>query len=184
MKKAPSWALFCYYEIMTYNYYNITIRHSLMKPLSHYLNAALYDKIINDIVSNNPEITVAGGIMFCAYASKQLQTHFPELEIIIGRHMHDSNKTSIMFSIAKHNFEQILQNDIRYSSAQYFLNHNKHKKDIGHCVCYDGNTIIDLTSQQFGLPRYYELDAFCSYFDKIVRNIEFEMESIADYDSI
>lgn len=156
-----------------------------MKPLSEYLieenNKQSYNDAIRKIQKKYPVVKKAGGIEFCAFVSGKLKKEIPELEIIIGYGLVDKPLTDELWAHANVNMLKIKKDDIRYDDAVYFLSHNKHKKDIGHCVCYDGSTIIDPTSSQFGLPIYYSLEEFESYFTKIKRNQSIEIRDISDY---
>lgn len=140
----------------------------------------MYIKAIQYLYDQYPELKIGGGIGLCAFASSKLQEKLAntiKLELIIGRRLTDDN----MFNIAKHNFKEIPSDDIRFDVAKYFLTHDKHKRDIGHCVCYDGEQIIDITSNQFGLPQFYSFKDFESMFEKIKRNCKVKIDSIEDF---
>lgn len=147
-------------------------------------NTKLYKQAKKQLYRQYPELSVGGGIGLCAFASgklKELLSGRVELELIIGKALSDNPETTEMFDVAKRQWASIPPTDIRYEVAQYFLSHNKKKTAIGHCVCYDGKTIIDITSEQFGVPMFYSLDEFEDMFDKIERDVEVRIDNIEDF---
>ena len=144
------------------------------------LTREVYLEAMESLCEQYPEIKIGGGIGLCAFASSKLQQKLSDtikLELIIGRRLTDDK----MFDVARQNFKEIPADDIRFDVAKYFLTHDKHKKDIGHCVCYDGNQIIDITSNQFGIPQFYSLDTFEAMFEKVKRNCKVKINSIEDF---
>lgn len=140
----------------------------------------VYLEAMDFLYDQYPEIKIGGGIGLCAFASGKLQEKLSDtvkLELIIGRRLTDDT----LFDVATQNWKEIPADDIRANVAEYFLTHNKQKKDIGHCVCYDGEQIIDITSSQFGIPQFYSLDDFTSMFEKIKRNCKVKIDSIEDF---
>ena len=141
----------------------------------------------DQLIAQYPELKVGGGIGLCAFASaklKQLLADQVDLEIIIGRKLNDVSTTDRMWNIAKQQWGTIPKDDVRYETAKYLLSHNKKKKDIGHAVCYDGYTIIDITSGQFGLPMFYTLNTFEKTWITIKRDVSIEINDISDFGSV
>ena len=127
----------------------------------------------------------AGGIELCAFGSYQFKKNLPTatLELIIGHRIVDTPDTDALFDQAKMHMGLIPEDDFRYQDSIYFFSHTKKKKDIGHCVCFDGTT-VDITSKQFGLPMFYSLEYFQSIFEKIDRDCDFSMDDIKQYGDI
>lgn len=146
-----------------------------------------YEDARDELVDQYPELDVGGGIGLCAFASaklKEIMADDVKLEVIIGRRMVDTPATDDMWEVAHQQWKLIPKDDVRYKTAKYFLSHDKKKKDIGHAVCYDGNTIIDVTSDQFGIPMFYSFDEFKSTWDTIKRNVNIKINDITDFGSV
>lgn len=147
-------------------------------------NRQLYKNAAQQVTKQYPEISIGGGIGLCAFACGKLKEMLQDtidLELIIGKRLADTEETTDMFNHAKEQWHKIPPDDVRYEVAQYFITHDKKKTSIGHCVIFDGKTIIDITSEQFGLPMLYSLEKFESMFEKIERDVHIHIDSIEDF---
>ena len=147
-------------------------------------NAKVYRKTKHEMQGRYPQLKIASGIGLCAFASYELQRRLKgeiELEIIIGRKIADTRDGHMMYNKSLKVWERVPKDDFRYKDAQYVLKHKPSQDKIGHAVCYDGETIIDITSAQFGLPMFYSLDDFNKLFKKVERDRHIKMKSIKDY---
>lgn len=150
--------------------------------ISHHV----YRSARKQLVADYPELDIGGGIGLCAFASAKLKdmlANVVDLEVIIGRRMVNASHTDHMWDTALHQWKLIPEGDVRYETAKYFLSHNnnKKKKDIGHAVCYDGHTCIDVTSGQFGIPMFYSLDYFTNMWTIIKRDVNIKIHDISDF---
>lgn len=145
-------------------------------------NRQLYKNAMQKLLKEYPEISIGGGIGLCAFACgklKELLQDKVDIELIIGKGLVDTEETTTMFDIAKKQWHEIPPDDVRYDVAQNFL--TQKRGSIGHCVAYDGKTIIDITSKQFGLPMFYTLEKFESLFKKVERDVNIHIKDIEDF---
>lgn len=133
--------------------------------------------IMDDLKSEVPELSMYEGLGHCIYGSKlldeQLKAQGIDSCILAGTTMLRTNETFDMRQATKRIVLSMTDDNKIFSNMRkaFVKRGNTFSPTSGHAVVLVEDTIYDITSGQFGLPRTYRFDQFLSYWNEI-RKIE------------
>lgn len=154
---------------------------SKVQMTKHQLILQAMKKIFKDI----PDLKIANGIGYCAFATRMLHDALEDLNIsssmVILRKLIPSDTAQRMMDKAAESFELIPDDDRRQYIRDYSRKHTLTFNKIGHAVLLVDDTVYDLTSKQFGLPHVYPFSAVEKLFKIIKRDATIDVTDIEEF---
>lgn len=126
------------------------------------------DKKVRDIFyklkKSMPELSLNNGFGHCAYGSKllheQLKKNGINSDIVVVNKLKDNPATVPMKEAINGLMSDISPDDPLFGTIKtsYVKRGNRLPKNAGHAVVLVNGTVLDIASEQFGLPSVYPLD--------------------------